>query len=52
MPSNPPYLERTITTVVRVYNPNYGDNRLCLCRQPYYRHFDSYEDMGGEAYAR
>jgi hypothetical protein len=45
MANEPTYLERTITTVVREYNPNYGDNRICLCGHPYYRHFDSYEDM-------
>lgn len=28
----------------RKYNPAYGDDRLCICGHPYYRHFDSYED--------
>lgn len=27
------------------YDPNYGDDRLCKCGHPYYRHFDTYEDM-------
>lgn len=27
------------------YNPNYGDERICECGHPYYRHFDTYEDM-------
>lgn len=27
------------------YDPNYGDNKECLCGHPYYRHFDTYEDM-------
>lgn len=27
------------------YNPNYGDNRECKCGHPYYRHFDTYEEM-------
>ncbi len=27
------------------YNECYGDDRLCKCGHPYYRHFDSYEDM-------
>lgn len=22
------------------YNPNYGDDRICKCDHPYYRHFD------------
>ena len=29
---------------VRKYNPSYGDDRLCKCGHPYYRHFDSYDD--------
>lgn len=36
-----PYL--TVTT--RVYNPDYGDDRVCECGHTYYRHFDTYEDM-------
>jgi hypothetical protein len=31
--------------VVHKYNPNYGDNKECICGHPYYRHFDTYEDM-------
>ena len=27
------------------YDKNFGDNRLCECRHPYYRHFDSYDNM-------
>lgn len=27
------------------YDKNYGDNRLCVCGHPYYRHFDTYDDM-------
>ena len=27
------------------YNPEYGDDRICVCGHPYHRHFDSYEDM-------
>lgn len=40
-----PYIEETVTTVYRRYNPNYGMDRNCVCGHPYYRHFDSYEDM-------
>ncbi|MBS1722771.1 MAG: HNH endonuclease [Armatimonadetes bacterium] len=29
----------------RVYNPHYGDERLCDCGHPYYRHFDTYDSM-------
>jgi hypothetical protein len=39
MSSNTPYLEKTI----RVYNPDYGDLRICNCGHHYYRHFDGYE---------
>lgn len=28
-----------------VYDPEYGDDKECLCGHAYYRHFDSYEDM-------
>jgi hypothetical protein len=27
----------------KVYNPDYGDNRMCLCAHTYDRHFDSYD---------
>jgi hypothetical protein len=32
-------------TMDRAYDPNFGDDRLCTCGHPYYRHFDTYEDM-------
>jgi hypothetical protein len=28
-----------------VYDPNFGDDKVCQCGHPYYRHFDTYEDM-------
>ena len=37
-----PYIEVTVTETVRAYNPKYGDDRLCVCGHPYYRHFDSF----------
>lgn len=37
-----PYLIKIIEQ--RTYNPRYGDDRICVCGHPYYRHFDSYED--------
>lgn len=40
-----PYLLEIVTTEKRSYNPNYGDQRTCECGHPYYRHFDSYEEM-------
>ncbi|WP_368291307.1 hypothetical protein [Coprococcus sp. RTP21281st1_F1_RTP21281_210402] len=42
---NSPYLEYEYKVVQRMYNPNYGDNRKCICGHSYYRHFDSYENM-------
>lgn len=44
---NAPYLEYEYKVIVRKYNPNYGDNRICKCGHPYNRHFDFYEN--GEA---
>jgi hypothetical protein len=41
----PPYLEITRIVVDRFYNPAYGDSRECVCGHPYYRHFDTYEEM-------
>ena len=40
-----PYYYNHNISVDEKYNPNYGDNRECECGHPYYRHFDSYEDM-------
>lgn len=42
---NSPYLKYEYKVVQRMYNPNYGDNRKCICGHSYYRHFDSYENM-------
>lgn len=30
---------------VILYDPKFGDDVLCECGHPYYRHFDTYEDM-------
>ena len=40
-----PYLEKKIEYIEYSYNPEYGDDRLCTCGHPYYRHFDTYEQM-------
>lgn len=29
----------------QIYDPKFGDNKLCECGHYYERHFDSYEDM-------
>jgi len=44
-PNMQPYLKETEITTRTLYNPNYGDDRICICGHIYYRHFDSYEDM-------
>lgn len=45
MKEEKPYIIETITIQKKKYNPNYGDNRMCVCGHTYYRHFDPYEDM-------
>ena len=40
-----PYYITATVAQKRKYNPNYGDDRECKCGHPYYRHFDTYEDM-------
>lgn len=42
--SEQPYILKTITRTVRLYNPKFGDNRKCICGHAYERHFDGYED--------
>jgi hypothetical protein len=43
MPKEKPYIEKKRVVIDRFYNPKYGDDRICKCGHPYYRHFDSYE---------
>jgi hypothetical protein len=31
--------------IAEQYDENFGDNKLCLCGHPYYRHFDTYDHM-------
>jgi len=42
-----PYLVTQKVTRIRIYayNPAYGDDQICRCGHPYYRHFDTYENM-------
>ena len=39
-----PYIEKEISHTVRLYNPKYGDNRVCVCGHVYDRHFDPFEE--------
>jgi len=41
----PIYIEKERVIIERAYNPKYGDDKMCRCGHPYYRHFDSYEEM-------
>jgi hypothetical protein len=43
----PPYLVTKKIVMQRffAYNPEYSDDRVCRCDRPYYRHFDTYENM-------
>jgi len=44
--TEPPYLRGEIHIDEELkYNTNFGDDRVCECGHPYYRHFDSYEEM-------
>lgn len=45
MSTEAPYIIKERVVVDRFYNPNYGDDRICKCGDPYYRHFDTYEQM-------
>ena len=40
-----PYSEHFEVNRIMKYNPNFGDDRICNCGHPYYRHFDTYEAM-------
>lgn len=40
-----PYIETRKVVIDRMYNPNYGDDKICICGHEYHRHFDGYEDM-------
>lgn len=41
----PPYFTNITIEKELKYNPKYGDQRICECGHPYYRHFDTYEGM-------
>lgn len=40
-----PYIRKYKISVTDKYNPFYGDDRMCKCGHPYYRHFDTYDEM-------
>lgn len=45
MEEQKPYLIRETVIKNKEYNPEYGDDKKCRCGHPYYRHFDSWDDM-------
>jgi hypothetical protein len=42
---NKPYLYTTTVETTGRYNLSYGDDIECKCGHPYYRHFDTYDNM-------
>lgn len=44
---NDPYKEIVLEVVgvLKQYNPDFGDDKICECGHTYYRHFDTYEGM-------
>jgi hypothetical protein len=38
-----PYIDKVV--IEKVYNPKYGDGRICVCGHEYFRHFDTYDHM-------
>ncbi len=42
-----PYIHtyKLIIVTETKYNPNFGNDRICICGHPYYRHFDTYDNM-------
>lgn len=44
---NEPYIKKVNQQiqVTHKYNPNFGDDKECVCGHPYHRHFDAFEEM-------
>lgn len=40
-----PYIMKQRIVTDYLYNPKYGDSKICDCGHTYDRHFDSYYDM-------
>lgn len=39
------YVPAEEDAIAEQYDEQFGDNKLCLCGHPYYRHFDTYDNM-------
>lgn len=42
--SDEPYLVKEVVRTARLFNPEYGNDRVCMCGHTYERHFDFYEE--------
>lgn len=42
--SDKPYIEIETKKIDLLYNKDYGDDRMCICGHPYYRHFDPFDN--------
>jgi len=40
-----PYNIKQVVTEIRLYNPKFGDDRVCKCGHTYERHFDLHEEV-------
>ena len=45
MKSDKPYITKRKIVIERLYNTDFGDDKVCGCGHSYYRHFDTYEEM-------
>jgi len=43
--SDKPYITKRRIVIERLYNKDFGDEKVCGCGNSYYRHFDSYDGM-------
>lgn len=41
-----PYIEEYQVMKIKKYNPNYGDDRVCVCGHKYIEHFDETKSIG------
>jgi len=39
------YIEEYLKEIFKEYDKSFGDDRVCNCGHPYYRHFDTYNEM-------
>jgi hypothetical protein len=44
IPRDLPYIIKQVVIEVRLYNPEFGNDRVCKCGHTYERHFNEYEE--------